>query len=566
MSYSKNPYDEHILNAHHLKVGADGKLSAADQAVYDEQVAIAGKISAKEKEAQAAVARTHAGYQVSPEMERANILYEKTKKYMPTVMKQAGLQGLGVAQSTMLQAQNEHLGRMNALRYERDRKAELASGLTADAYRSYIEELKEESANVDLRKAKEDIEALYGGEGSVTSKESGFADILGRYADNPEVQAHLTEYAKTFQAGNEAVDKLFGFYTPGETAEGMTGEQYKDFWDQVKRDRIFDWYKTLGAFEQDAVDAALESRGVASVEDMALEADEMAEKAAKVDEKINIKLEALGENWKPEDIQAILNGEEFKDMSSDMRERLETLLYKDQAVRDAYDVPSEEELSVINTAFSQLIDPQTSAISGAATSAQLVGFLTKYPNAPTNQLDAVRQALAGLLYGGDQTPEQMKAMSDVQADDYIKALRSVELEPGKPNTNLVSEEFYKSYVAPEIEEFESTLGAYRAEAERISNKTYQKQMAGEKPIEVDGKTWYVVKGSASYAKAFMEANEDEVNKALGDYKNPKNPNIPDKTTIKIAGMTLMYDKTSDTWNYVARNQKGAAGLAQLLVR
>lgn len=529
-----------------------------DQLYLDEKARIEREKEDALKRQNAALVSGYSANQLSPEMERANILYEKTKKYMPTMMKQAGLSGLGVAQSAVLQAQNDHMNRMNALRYERGQKASAAASASFDDWQNYIKGLDAENQALDLRKAQADIQSVYEGDGDAASKDFAFGEVLGRYADNPEIQGQLIEYAKGFQANSKAVDKLLGFYTPGTDAqaeEGMTVEQYKDYWDRVKQDRIFDWYKTLGASEQDAVDAALERYGVASVEDMALEAEAKEKEAAKIDEKINIKLKVLGENWKSEDIQAILKAEEFKNMSSGMKEYLETLLYEEQAVKDAYGVPSEEDLAVINTAFSQLIDPQTNAISGAATSAQLVGFLTKYPNAPTDQLDAVRSALAGLLYGGDQTPEQMKAMSDVQADDYIKALRSVELEPGKPNTNLVSEEFYKSYVKPEIDEFKSVLGAYRAEAERISNETYQKQMAGEKPIEgSDGKKWYIAKSPEGDVEAFMKENEGAVNKALGEYGNVHNPSIPDKMVIKVGGKRLVFDKKSETWHYVTAYQ------------
>jgi hypothetical protein len=217
-------------------------------------------------------------------------------------------------------------------------------------------------------------------------------------------------------------------------------------------------------------------------------------------------------------------------------------------------------MASIERAFNALLDPVTGGF--VATPEKLSDFLSKYPNAPTDMLEATRNQLAAYVYGEDLTPEQMKGLNDEQADRYIAQLKALVNEDGSRREDLITEEFYNSYVDPEIKEFESVLGAYRAEAERINNETYQKQMAGDKAIEVDGKERYVAANAVDGdVEAFMEDNKeavvDELEK-LG-YGNTKNPNIPDKTVIRVDGVDLLYNKSTNTWHYIEANQRRTDG-------
>ena len=562
-------YDDELLRANGLKL-VDGKLSSGDQYIYD-KAKIQKQIAGLEEEASRAVAQTHAAAQISPEMEQANILREKTKKYMPTMMKQAGLSGLGVAQSAMLQAQNDHLNRMNALKRERDKAAGAASDSVAEAYRRYIEELEGKSADLDLTKAKTDIEGVYGENGwSNAQREAEFGKILGRYSGSPEVQNTLLEYAKTYQADRAVIDELYGLlgieggkdaHTIAgeylEVAEGMDADggdaEDTDFWENVDLERVLALYGSASENAQATIDDHLEARGAMSVEDKAEEIGKQEEAAAKIDARIEARLNMLGGDWKPEDIQAILESERFAGMSDNMRERLENLLEDEEFMRDRFNVPDEKELAVIENAFNSLLDPDTGSFSAAATPDKLVGFLTKYPNAPKDRLEAAQNQLAAIIYGNDASADEMKVMTDEEADAYIENLRALVNEDETPKTELISEEFYKSYVKPEIDEFKSVLGAYRAEADRIASETYQKQMAGEKPVVVNGKKWYVANSPEGDVEAFMKENKEAVNEALGEYGNAKNPSIPDGTVIKVNGASLYYDKTGDSWCYLAEN-------------
>jgi len=482
--------------------------------------------------------------------------------------------GLGAAESMRLRAQTDHLNRLNAAKRTRDDTNAAAVDEIWNSYKAYAEKLQGEQTSADLNTAQEDIERIYGGVGDAASKNAAVREVLMRFEGNADVQKSLTDYATNFQAKAEAVDELLGFYKAmgvdpaAQDSEGMTVDDYKDFWEKAEEERIFNWYASLGAFEQDAVDDKLEALGVTSVKDKAWEAGKAAEKAAIVDRSILGSLSVFGVEWDEssgfvlgensnitaEKIGEILNDERYIGMSEGIRDELKIFQHTLSEYEEQYGNGTKEELRAAEAAYNAIMSQE------AVTSEQVIDFLKKHPNAPKTMVENMQNLLLETVIREDMTPEEMKGMTPESADAYIKALESLLNADGTPNTDLISEELYKNHIEPEREEFESVWGKYREEAERITNETYQKQMAGEEPIKVDGEKWYVVKGSHSYTEKFMKTYEERVNKALGEYGNKENPNIPDKTVIKVRGYGVsydhfMYDETSDSWLCVAKNKK-----------
>ena len=212
-------YDPKILKSAGLQVNADGQLSELDDIAYQREVnkqnlALADKISS----AEAAAARAAAV--VSPEMEQANILWEKTKKYMPTMMKQAGLGGLGVSQTAMLRAQSDHNNLMGELARERNRAMSAAGGLTMDAYRAYVEQIEGENRALDLSEARIRAREIYGNsEWSDEYKDEQFNQLLTSFDGNTEIQNALLASVKGYQDESKAWQdfiKRFGSGTGSE--------------------------------------------------------------------------------------------------------------------------------------------------------------------------------------------------------------------------------------------------------------------------------------------------------------------------------------------------------------
>ena len=507
-------YDKEILDKHHLKLGENGILSAADQKVYDAQVKINEQIKGAERAMLANSSRAYSSrMSFSPEMERANILYEKTKKYLPTMVKQAGLSGLGVSQSMALQAQNDHLNRMNSLREVRERAASEASGLSFDDYRSYVDGLEEQSRSLDITKAKSDIEALYAGDGDEASKELGFNEILSRYSNSPDVQNSLIEYAKSHQERSSALGKLYSLFGDGTSKGGeVTLADYQaaldaeaDPWAGVDAEAFFSKYYELDEKGQATFDDYLEALGAMSVEEKQKELGEKEKVLAEADNAVVMQLLSYGAGY---------NEDGSLDLSNVSIERAESIL-NDASVQMSEELRKSLEIAV-NVGRGQ-------------------------------QMTALEDALKE--YFEEVDPEDLDAAG---ARSYIEELERYLKEEDVPNTDLISEKFYNEHLKPELDSFAEWKKFLKEEA-TIKADAYNKQMAGEKPIEVDGKKWYVAQSPEGDVEAFMKENEEEVGEALGAYGNTGNPSIPDKTVINIDGVDLLYDKDSGAWYYVETN-------------
>lgn len=453
-----------------------------------------------------AEASARGSWQVSPDMERANILYEKTKKYMPTVMKQAGLSGLGVAQSAVLQAQNDHLNRMNALKRERDKAAEAASSDIWAQYEAAARALNDKLSVLETENAKAGVDEIYKGVGDAAAKDEAYRALLSNYADNPQMQLTIDDYAKVYRASVAAADDFLGGYAPSVAAAALDEEAEGEalgFWDGLETngqtEQFLTEYDALDASIRAEVDRQLKARGAMAVKDVVSE-------LGKRNDDVLVKLAALGVDYTEE------NG--FDYTNADIG-KVKALL-SDNAVQ-------------MSASLRKTLKDDVRVMEGRQQTATEDGW----------------KALFEAMSPDDE------ALDAEGVKEYLAQL--VALEEAK-NKGEISEKFYNEHVVPEIDEFAKWQKFLDAE-EAKDKEVHAAQMAGKKPIEVDGKKWYVLKSLDDDAEAFMEKNREAANKALGEYGNLYNPNIPDKTIIEVMGVNLMYDETSGKWKYVARTQK-----------
>ena len=639
-------WDDKILKRYNITRGPDGKLTAFDQRYLEGQTAIDKKLAAAEASASASAAEIYRRGQISPDVEKAQILWEKTKKYMPIAEKQAGMTGLGASESMRLRAQSDHLNRLNAAKRTRDDANAAAVDDIMKYYQEYVDSLAPERALLDINKAQADIEAIFGGEGDTASKNAAVREVLGRFADNPELQSSLQQYANNFVAGSEALDDFFKYYVQGE--EGMTLDEYAEaakagsFWESLRdEDGFHSWYQAQDRGTRDMIDNYLEAWEQTSVYDRGIERKEAAEAkaAAEVDAKAAIHLQDLGvrlnedgsfeidpdakvtaadidnmmggefagmsegmkttlglvkfaagkyedsvkaadsavlealealgvsrdksgkfivgedSNIKVEDIQAILNDKQYANMSDNMESELASLKDNREEYIEEYGDATKYEILAAEIDYFSLVDENTNQFREGVTITDILDFLEKHPKASKQMRKNMQDALVLALRNTNLTPDEMRNMTPEAAKAYQEELARLADEGGLPNTDLIPEDLYEMYVKPERDELENVWGAYLKEAEGIANETYQKQMAGKEPIEVDGKKWYVAKSLEGDAEAFMEENKEAVNEALGGYGNAQNPNIPNGTVIEVNGAHLYFDKRSNTWKYVTAKKE-----------
>jgi hypothetical protein len=514
--------------------------------------------------AESAAAEARTVGQVSHELEKADTLLKKMQKYMPIMEKQAGMTGLGVSESMKLRAQNDHTRAMNAARRARGETVDAAVGGIWNNYKSYVESLQPEIDAADqeffaakLGENKGAVDDIYGDYSLDAAGRRAAVDSLLSGITDASMRTSLREYITGLEGKAAVIDKLQELYTSPSNENGVTLKDYEEaaaggsLWDRMtpeEQEKLFEWYQSLSGEDRLTADEYLEYVNENTIGDAQSKMD-------RIDQRVDIKLGVLGEP-SAEDIKAILESDEFKNMSASKRRYLEDTLYELETTKDAYNVPDDETLELVENEYAILQENPTTE--------RLTAFLAKYPNAPTDMLDNVRNALARQISAGDLTKEQIKGLDDTSAEAYIASLKALLNEDGTPNLDLISEKFYKSYVDPEIKEFNEVWDAYRKKSKEISNEKYAKQMAGEEPIvDEGGRKWYVAASIDGDVESFMDKNKEAVNKELKEYGNAYNPNIPDKTVIKVKGIHLVYDKEGKKWNYALTKTESAGRVSMI---
>jgi hypothetical protein len=494
-------YDQTILNAAGLKVDANGQLSELDDIKYQREVnkrnlALADKISS----AEAASARAAAV--VSPEMEQANILWEKTKKYMPTMMKQAGLDGLGVSQTAMLRAQSDHNNLMGELARERNRAMSAAGGLTMDAYRAYVEQIEGENRALDLSEARIRARQIYeDSEWSDVGKEEAFQTLLKEFDGNAAIQNALLEDVKVYREDAKAMEEFEKLFAAGGEDGTVQPADYEEaaadagFWDDVDEEELLLWYSNQTEGVQNRVDEYLEAIGAMSVEDK-------AEEMETADGNVMKLLLSYGAGY-DESGKFI-----FGDVPID---KLESLL--------------NDGSRQMSKGLRQSIEDHVEISKGRR--------MTEDENYLKARIESV-------------DPKNLDAAG---AKAYLEDLSEYLNDDNTPNLDRITQEFYDEHLKPELDSLEEWKKYLEGEA-ALEKETYSKQMAGDAPIEVGGKEWYVAKSPEGDVEAFMDENKEKVNKALGEYGKASNPAIPDRTVIKVGRAHLLFDKKSGKWSYV----------------
>lgn len=522
MSYSKH-YDEIIKKY----ADAAGKVNASGIADLNEKAYVQQVLEAQKKVDNAYTAANRSAVQargvgqVSSELEKADILWKKVQKYQPVMMKQAGLGGLGVAQSAMLKEQDNYMKNMSAARQARDSRTGAALEGIWQSYRDYVSGLdseldteKQKMWSGKLGDAKTSIDEIYGDVGTtVAEKQTKLDELLLGFADNAELQKSLAEYAKGYADTAKAYDALRGYYVTPTVATAGEAIPSAFSYDGVDFDKLAEAYKNLSGEGQIAFDKYLEEvRGVESIGDR-------LSSIAKTDQDVEKMLELFGndgDGLTVEEYKKVLA--DFTGMSSEMRENVE----RDLA-------------------------------------------LTEYASAE-DKARTIKNNKELLKAAAESIKElDIPTLSEEEADALLEEYKSYLNEDGTVNEDVITQEIWDKYAAATYDKLTDRKGAYdayRDEVKRLDNATYQAQMAGDEPIKgANGEKMRVAKSPDGDIQAFMRRNRELVNEALGEhgeYGDYNNPDIPDKTMITIDAadldtdynVVLMYDKTSGEWKYL----------------
>ena len=524
-------FDE-IIKKYKLAAAADGSYDTShitdpsEKDYVDRRLAVQKSFDAVDAAAEASAApvapssRSTSGRSYGSgtmaELERANALWEKTQKYMKLATKQAGMEGLGVSQTAMIRARNDHLNRIE--RIKEAATPVYSGGGGGGSLQDYLDAMNEGAAyDEKLGENKKAVDEIYGDYSLDATGRQEKVDTLLSGISDVNMKNSIGEYVAGLEETAAIVDKLGGYYKPTDLGEDgvLTLEDYKNaaqdgsFWRNLENeDELFSWYQSLTAKGQSTVDDYLAYIGAESVSGT-------IESLTEADGTALSLLSALGlvvvdengeysftENATAEDIRAILRDERFGDISGSLRKTLEK----------------------------------------GANAAEAASILR-------NEQDL--KALSEV---------DLRTLDRAEAEEHLKALNSYLDESGKqPNLDLISQAAYDTYLKPALDSFKEVWGKFLEGEKEASEEMYAKQMVGEEPIvDEGGKKWYVQRSFEGDAENFMKENEDKVNKALGEYGNMHNPTIPDKMVIEVNGVNLVYDKTSGEWRYVERHHSGGS--------
>lgn len=513
-------WDE-IVKDYELVMNGDGTYDTShitDQGERDyveKRIAVQGKINAAEREAKKAAAEARTVGQVSGEMEHANNLYAKIRKYMPTMIKQAGMDGLGVSQSMVLRAQDDFSKNMAAASSARGSRVDSALNDIWGSYKSYVDSLnpeidaaEQELFDVRLGENKSAVDKIYGDYSLDAAGRQAAVDSLLSGVSDANMKNSIGEYVAGLESKAAVIDKLQALYASAPAENGVTLDDYKEaaaggsLWDRMtpeEQEELFEWYQGLSGEDRLTADEYFEYIKTDTVGDR-------IEMVGEADDAAMAQLSALGiviadgdggysfsENATAADIQAFLGDERFAGISNTLRQ---TLVKAAETAKNAGYAINEASVKELLEA----VDPAT--------------------------------------------------LDEAGAEAYYNELGRYLNEDKTPNLDLISEKFYNSHLKPELDQLDEVWDAYRTEAKRISDETYAKQMAGEKQItDTNGKKWYVANSPERDVESFMKENEEAVNEALGEFGNVKNPSIPNNTVIEVGGVNLIYDKAGDAWKY-----------------
>jgi len=521
-------FDE-IIKKYKLAAAADGSYDTShitdpsEKDYVDRRIAVQKSFDAVNAAAEASAApaapspsstlgRSY-GSGTMAELERANALWEKTQKYMKLATKQAGMEGLGVSQTAMIRARNDHLNRIERIK---EAATPVYGGGGGGGLQDYLDAMNEGAAyDEKLGENKKAVDEIYGDYSLDAEGRQAKVDALLSGISDVNMKNSIGEYVAGLEETASIVDKLSGYYKPSSGDDGiLTIEDYKNaaqdgsFWRNLENeDELFSWYQSLTAKGRSTVDDYLAYIGAESVSGM-------IESLTEADGTALSLLSALGlvvvdengeysftENATAEDIRAILDDERFADISGSLRETLEKGA---KAAEAANILRNEQDLKALS------------------------------------EVD-------------------LRTLDRAEAEEHLKTLNSYLDENRQPNLKLISQAAYDTYLKPALDSFEEVWGKFLKREKEASEETYAKQMAGEEPIvDEGGRKWYVAKSLEGDAEAFMKENEKAVNAALGEYENMYNPGIPDKTVIEVDGVNLMYDKANGTWRYVNGSKGGSS--------